>query len=118
MASSDHPKYEEAKPASTNSSTASITQAARRVTGASEYFRNTILANVERLAGDAAIADEKERLARIGYQQMRGRSEEHTHTPPISDYPPETHHGQVHGTSMGATVPPGYVEPTKPGLKN
>ncbi|KAK6502648.1 hypothetical protein TWF506_003226 [Arthrobotrys conoides] len=120
MSSQEPPKYEESNPASTNSSTSGIAQAARRVTGAGDYFRNTVLANVERLAGDAAIADEKERLARMGFQQMRGRSEEHTHTPPISEYyaPHNTNQDQHGTTTTGSTVPPGYVEPVKPGFKN
>ncbi|KAF3107424.1 hypothetical protein TWF102_000344 [Orbilia oligospora] len=140
MASQNPPKCEETTPASTSttatylprsqnwgniqgiidSSTSGIAQVTRRVTGAGDYFRNTILANVERLAGDAAIADEKERLARTGYQQMRGRPEEHTHTPPISEYyaPHNVQANQQHGTTTGSTVPPGYVEPTKPGYKN
>ncbi|KAK6330638.1 hypothetical protein TWF718_002835 [Orbilia javanica] len=103
MASTDPKSTEETKPTSSNPS--GMAKVTRRATGAGEYFRNTILANVERLAGDAAVADEKERLARIGYQQMRGRSEEHTHTPPISDHP-------------GSFVPPANEEPAKPGLKN
>ncbi|KAK6496081.1 hypothetical protein TWF481_002105 [Arthrobotrys musiformis] len=99
-----------------NSSKSGVAQATTRATGAGDYFRNTILAAVERLAGDAAVADEKERLARIGYQQMRGRPEEHTHTPPVSEYhPPPQEQGT---TTTGSTVPPAYVESTKPDFKN
>ncbi|KAF3929686.1 hypothetical protein AA313_de0204306 [Arthrobotrys entomopaga] len=65
--------------------------AARRVEGAGEYLRHTLLAQVDRFAGDNASADEKNRLANRGYDQMttgkRGESSSSsTAAPAVTEY--------------------------------
>ncbi|KAK6353639.1 hypothetical protein TWF696_005601 [Orbilia brochopaga] len=47
-----------------------VGDAARRIEGASDYFRHTLLGFVDRVAGYRDAADEKDRLAAIGYDQM------------------------------------------------
>ncbi|KAK6342194.1 hypothetical protein TWF730_001672 [Orbilia blumenaviensis] len=85
MASLNFPAYDVARSAHPTSAKSSNPP---KVKIGGDYFRNTILAKVERLASDAALADEKERLERIQRNLLnnsRGRSEEHTHTPPVTE---------------------------------
>ncbi|KAF3923600.1 hypothetical protein ABW21_db0202510 [Orbilia brochopaga] len=49
---------------------AGVGDAARRVEGASDYLRHTLMGFVDRVAGYRDAADEKDRLAAIGYDQM------------------------------------------------
>ncbi|KAK6542357.1 hypothetical protein TWF694_006316 [Orbilia ellipsospora] len=62
--------------------------AARRIEGAGEYLRHTLLAQVDRFAGDSASADEKDRLANRGYDQMTTgkRGESSSAAPPVTEY--------------------------------
>ncbi|KAF3903846.1 hypothetical protein ABW20_dc0100565 [Dactylellina cionopaga] len=104
------PKYEEAPPvghSSTSSSAINTSQrpgsgiedmvesiglgdAARRVEGAGDYLRHTLLAHVDRFAGDHVSADEKERLANRGYDQMttgkREQAGSSLSTPLVTEY--------------------------------
>ncbi|EPS35289.1 hypothetical protein H072_11337 [Dactylellina haptotyla CBS 200.50] len=121
------PQYEEAPPVGHSSaSTASasvnpqptsslqnmiessgIGDAARRIEGAGEYFRHTLLAQVDRFAGDVASADEKEQLANRGYDQMTtGKRTPQSTTgfiSPVTEYyAPEAH---AHPTVDTGAVP-------------
>ncbi|KAK6522382.1 hypothetical protein TWF281_002945 [Arthrobotrys megalospora] len=101
MASQETPQAQEIpQEAPKQTDPSSVQKAVRRASGAGDYFRHTIMAKVEHLAGAAAKADEQEKLARKGYAQMRGRPEEHTHTPPVTEQ-------QTGTTNTGATVEPG-----------
>ncbi|EWC47746.1 hypothetical protein DRE_02946 [Drechslerella stenobrocha 248] len=53
-----------------------LASAARRIGGAGDYVRHTILGYVDRLTGDTASADEKDRLAARGYEQMNTGKEQ------------------------------------------
>ncbi|KAJ6263926.1 hypothetical protein Dda_0063 [Drechslerella dactyloides] len=88
---------------------------ARRIEGASDYFRHSLLGFVDRVTGFGDAANEKDRLAAVAYDQMSTgkRAEPVTASQPL---PPAEH---IPAPSQAATTTdvPGPEAPLYPGDK-